>query len=294
MKFIDPRIDFAFKKIFGSEDAKDILISFLEALLDLTDDKRIKEITIIDPFLAPKIKELKMSVLDVKCMDRRGITYIVEMQIKKTRAFLKRIQYYAAKTYVNQIHKGEDYPKLNQVIAITITDFTLFEDTDNYISCHITTETKTGNNYLSEIVYYFIELSKFEKNLKLLDNLIDKWIWFIKYASDIEDIPDNFKEDIFTRAFEKARLANMTAQELEYYDKAGMAVADARGAIELAIEEGLAKGIKKGIEQGIEQGIEKGLIKAAKNLLAENNSYEYINKITGLDFSIIKEIDKKR
>ncbi|MBF0177974.1 MAG: PD-(D/E)XK nuclease family transposase, partial [Magnetococcales bacterium] len=97
MKFIDPKIDFAFRKIFGSDDAKDILVSFLESLLGLDGDRRIAELTILDPFLAPKIRELKYSVLDVKCRDHRGITYIVEMQIQKATAFLKRIQYNAAK-----------------------------------------------------------------------------------------------------------------------------------------------------------------------------------------------------
>ncbi|MBF0178021.1 MAG: Rpn family recombination-promoting nuclease/putative transposase, partial [Magnetococcales bacterium] len=95
MKFIDPRIDFAFKKIFGSEDTKDILISFLESLLGLAEDRRIAHLTILDPFLAPRIKDLKYSVLDVRCTDHRGVSYIVEMQVQKVDAFLKRIQYNA-------------------------------------------------------------------------------------------------------------------------------------------------------------------------------------------------------
>ena len=101
MKFIDPRIDFAFKKIFGSEDTKDILISFLESLMGLEGDKRIQEVTLMDPFLAPRIRNMKESVLDVRCKDYRDVSYIVEMQVRKTRAFLKRIQFNAAKTYVN-------------------------------------------------------------------------------------------------------------------------------------------------------------------------------------------------
>ncbi|MBF0626229.1 MAG: Rpn family recombination-promoting nuclease/putative transposase, partial [Magnetococcales bacterium] len=96
MKFIDPRIDFAFKKIFGSEDAKDILISFLESLLGLEGERRIAGLTILDPFLAPRIKGFKYSVLDVRCQDHRGISYIVEMQVQKTAAFLNRVQYNAA------------------------------------------------------------------------------------------------------------------------------------------------------------------------------------------------------
>jgi predicted transposase/invertase (TIGR01784 family) len=278
MKFIDPRIDFAFKKIFGSEDTKDILINFLESLLCLTGDKKIKEITIIDPFLAPKIKQLKISVLDVKCVDHRGISYIVEMQVRKVRAFLKRIQYNAAKTYINQLGKAEDYPKLNQVIAVTITDFTLFDDIESYVSCHITTEMETGKQYLSEIIYYFIELSKFKKKPDILDNPLDKWIYFIKYASDLEEIPDIFKEDIFMHAFEKASIINMPKDEFELYEKEGMAVTDTRGAIELAREEGKIEGKLAGKLEGRQEGRIEGKLEGAVDLLKTLYNQEILSK----------------
>ena len=318
MKFIDPRIDFAFKKIFGGEDTKDILINFIESLLGLKDDKKIKEIDILDPFVAPQIKGLKLSVLDVKCKDHRGISYIVEMQVRKAKAFVKRIQYNAAKTYANQIAKGEDYPKLNQVIAVTITNFTLFDGLDQYVSRHATIETETGKEYLSGIVYYVIELSKFEKEVQFLDNVLDKWIWFIKYASEIEEIPENLKEEVFVHAFEKAAIANMSPNELEYYDKASMAIADQQGALELAREEakeegkveGIKEGTEKGREEGIREGREKGKeegIKEGKEkgreegrrkglevfvqyLLSENKSYEDVMKMTGLELEEIERI----
>lgn len=242
MKFIDPRIDFAFKKIFGSEDAKDILISFLESLLGLEGDRCIAELTILDPFLAPKIKELKYSVLDVKCRDHRGISYIVEMQIQKTAAFLKRIQYNAAKAYVHQIERGEDYPKLNQVIAVTITDFALFEGFDHCVSRHESRETVTGETFLQEILHYFIELPKFTKPLEELIAVLDQWIYFIKFAGTLEAIPDKIRVEPIRHAFEKAMVANMTAEEYEYYEKAGIAITDAQGAVQLAREEGRQEG----------------------------------------------------
>ena len=247
---MDPRIDFAFKKIFGSEDAKDILISFLESLMGLEEDRRIREIVILDPFLAPRIKGMKESVLDVRCTDHRGISYIVEMQVRKTRAFLKRIQYNAAKAYVNQIASAEAYPKLNQVIAITIADYTLFDEISHYVSHHQTREKTTGKLFLMEIAFYFIELSKFTKSLDDLVEVLDKWIFFIKMAGTLEDIPDRLRDEPFQHAFEKARVANMDREELEYYDKASMAIADARGAIELALEEGIQEGERKGLREG--------------------------------------------
>ncbi|MEO5327028.1 MAG: Rpn family recombination-promoting nuclease/putative transposase [Magnetococcus sp. THC-1_WYH] len=246
MKFIDPRIDFAFKKIFGSEEAKDILISFLESLLGLEGARRIADLTFLDPFLAPKIKNLKYSVLDVKCRDHRGISYIVEMQVQKTGAFLKRIQYNAAKTYVHQIERGEDYPKLNQVIAITIVDFILFDRFDHAVSRHASTEEMTGLSFLQDIVHYFIELPKWTGTLDARLSILDQWIYFIKFAGSSETIPEQIRIEPIRHAFEMARVANMTAEEFELYEKAGIAIADARGALELAREEGEKRGEERG------------------------------------------------
>ncbi|MBF0141064.1 MAG: Rpn family recombination-promoting nuclease/putative transposase [Magnetococcales bacterium] len=246
MKFIDPRIDYAFKKIFGSEDAKDILISFLEGLLDLQGNRRIAELTILDPFLAPRIKDLKSTILDVRCMDHRGISYIVEMQVERVAAFLKRIQYNSAKAYANQISRGEDYPNLKQIIAVTITDFVLFDSFEHYASTHESRERLSGQSLLTDIVHYFIELPKFTKDMDACDGILDQWIYFIKYASTLEEIPGKMQADPIRHAFEKARVANMTTDELELYDKAGIAITDARGRIELALQEGEMKGIQKG------------------------------------------------
>ncbi|MBF0153137.1 MAG: Rpn family recombination-promoting nuclease/putative transposase [Magnetococcales bacterium] len=254
MKFIDPRIDFAFKKIFGSDDAKDILISFLESLLCLEGDRRLAEVTLLDPFLAPKIRELKHSILDVKCRDRRGVTYIVEMQVQKVAAFLKRIQYNAAKAYVHQIDRGDDYPKPNQVIAITITDFLLFQGFDHAISRHESRESLTGQSFLQDILHYFIELPKFTKTLDESINIIDQWIFFIKHADSLQEIPAHIHAPEILHAFEKARVANMTREELELYDNAGIAITDARGMIELAREEGEARGEARGIQKGLRDG----------------------------------------
>ncbi len=267
MKFIDPRIDFAFKKIFGSESAKDVLVSFLESLLGLKGDRRIAELTILDPFLAPKIRELKYSILDVKCRDHRGVSYIVEMQVQKVAAFLKRIQYNAAKAYAHQIERGEDYPRLNQVIAITITDFVLFDGFDHCVSRHESRETITGQSYLQEILLFFVELPKFTKPLEDLDDVLDKWIYFIKCAGSLQNVPEKLSAAPFRHAFEMAMVANMTAEELEMYDKAGIAIADARGAAEQGRMEGKEKGRQEGRQEGEQIGEQKGKAEMLTNLL---------------------------
>jgi len=277
MKFIDPRIDFAFKKIFGSEDTKDILISFLESLMGLEGDKRIRQVTLPDPYLLPKIKGLKTTILDVRCTDHRGVSYIVEMQIANVRGFLKRIQYNASKMYVSQIASGTDYPKLNQVIAVTITDFTLFsaKEISHWLSCHETVEKETRKNYLSDIMYYFIELPKFGKEADELETVLERWVWFLKKAGELEDIPENFQDQPFSHAFEKALVVNMDREEFELYEKAGMALTDAKGAIELAREEGRWE--------------EKEA--TARNLLRMEMSTDQISQVTGLSAA---EVDALR
>lgn len=271
MKFIDPRIDFAFKKIFGSEEAKDILISFLESLLGLEGERRIAELTLLDPFLAPRIQDLKSSVLDVKCRDHRGVSYIVEMQIQKAAAFLKRIQYNAAKTYVHQIARGDEYPRLNQVIAITITDFLLFNGFEHCVSRHESRETITGQVFLQDILYCFIELPKFTKPLAEVRDVLDQWISFIKYAGDLEAIPETIQVEPIRHAFERARVATLSTDELELYDKAGIALTDTQGALQLAREEGEQAGREKGRQEGRQEGEhigrEKGRQEGAGTLL---------------------------
>ncbi|MBF0185417.1 MAG: Rpn family recombination-promoting nuclease/putative transposase [Magnetococcales bacterium] len=288
MKFIDPRIDFAFKKIFGSESAKDVLISFLESLLGLEGDRRIAELTILDPFLAPKIRELKYSILDVKCRDHRGVTYIVEMQIQKVAAFLKRIQYNAAKAYTHQIERSEDYPKLNQVIAITITDFVLFSGFNHCVSRHESRETITGQSYLQEILHFFVELPKFPKTLDELDDILDRWIYFIKYAGSLQEVPEKLSSAPFRHAFEMARVANMTAEELEMYDNAGIAIADARGAVELAREEALREGAQIGEQTGEKKGEAKILTRQLQRRFGDLPPWAN-QKIADADLSTLEE-----
>ena len=106
MKYLDPKTDLAFKKIFGSEQSHDILLSFLNALLDLTGPHQLTDVTILDPYQAPRIEGLKNSYLDVKVLDETGKSYIIEMQVLNVESFEKRILYNACKAYVNRVHQG--------------------------------------------------------------------------------------------------------------------------------------------------------------------------------------------
>jgi predicted transposase/invertase (TIGR01784 family) len=125
MIFINPKTDFAFKKIFGSEQSKDILISFLNALL-YEARPVIEDLQILNPYLAPRIRGVKDTYLDVKAKLQDGTTVIIEMQVLNVEGFEKRILYNATKAYSIQLDSGEDYKLLEPVIALTITDFEMF------------------------------------------------------------------------------------------------------------------------------------------------------------------------
>jgi len=235
MKFVDVKNDIAFRKIFGNENKKEILISFLNAVLELPRGKKIKHVEILNPFQLPEIKDLKSSILDVRATDERHISYIVEMQVEELDGFDKRVQYYTAKQYSSQINRGDEYPKLNQVIFIGILDFTFFEDDVEYITRHQTVNINTQKSSLNGMEYNFIELEKFDKVLKQCKSLVDKWIYFIKNAPNLDVIPADVKDEGLKHAYEDADRHNWTKKELEAYHYAEMRRQDEKGKTDLAV-----------------------------------------------------------
>lgn len=285
MQFADPRTYFAFKKIFGNAQAKEVLISFLNAVLDLDPSHAIVDVVILNPYQAPKTKFMHKSYVDVKCVDVRGISYIVEMQVAYVAGFEKRVIYNASKTYSNQMLVGEAYPKLNQVISINILVFTLFDDFKHYLSCHQIKEQITGNCYLDEIRYYFIELPKFAKTADELETVIEKWVYFIKHTGRLDHVPAKLDAPAFRKAFELANRANMTPMELENYEGSIMAMLDERGRIDGAFE----KGEKKGKKEGREEGEQNKAREIARSMRQKDMGSVLIAELTGLK---VEEIEK--
>lgn len=286
MQFADPRTDFAFKKIFGNEQAKDVLISFLNAVLGLEGVFALKEVTILNPYQAPKISTLKHSYLDVKCRDHRGIEFVVEMQVAYTEGFEKRIQYNACKAYIGQIPAGVDYPKRNQVIAITIVDFLMFREFEHYLSRHEFRETVSNNCYLDEIRHYFIELPKFTLSAAEIETTIERWCYFIQNAGHLEVIPEKLNHDPFRKAFEIANRANMTKEEWEAYDATSVRMQDERGVAIAARKEGEQIGEQRGVQIGMQMG-EQRILQALKQ---KGFDHKRIAEMTGL---AVEEVEKR-
>jgi len=294
MQFVDVKTDIAFKKIFGNEQHKEILIGFLNALLELEGDKRIKDVTLKNPWQPPDIPLLKETILDIKAVDNRGISFLVEMQVRDTRFFDKRAIYYTAKAYTSQIKKGENYPKLNQVIFIGILDFNSFEGS-NYLTRHLILNSETMQQELRDLEFNFIELKKFNKSEEDLESIIEKWIYFIKNAENLSMIPKS-AADIpeLKEAYNQASINAWTEEELEIYEYWQIRDAGDRYKIQEEYEKGREEGIEEGIEIGMEKGIEKGIKKRnqeiAQNMKVAGISIDIIMQATGLNRVEIDDI----
>jgi predicted transposase/invertase (TIGR01784 family) len=248
VQFINPITDFAFKKIFGSAESHDILLSFLNAVLGFESPYRIKEVRIEDPYLAPPILGMKDSFVDVRATDEQGRHFIVEMQVMPVESFEQRILYNACKKYAGQIAKGEDYHLLNDVIALTITDFVMFENTDMVSKFRLRDET--GRDYSEDLELIFVELPKFTKTETELDNILDKWLYFLRFAKRLNNIPRLLaQEKTIEHAFAIANRAQMTPEELEAQDRREMFIQDQRGVAQKALKTGHAQGKAEGWQE---------------------------------------------
>lgn len=284
MVFINPKTDFAFKKIFGSEESKDILISFLNALL-YQGYQTIEDLTIINPYLAPRIRGIKDTYLDVKAKLKTGETVIIEMQVLNVEGFEKRILYNAAKAYSIQLDVRDSYNRLNPVIALTITDFIMFPQFEKLMSRFALKETEYLIDYtVYDIELVFVELPKFTKSLEELETVADKWLYFLKEARRLGEVPGNLEEvPEIEKAFRLANQANLTREELEDVEHREIFIQDQRNAI--------IKATRLGIEQGIEQGKKKAQIEIARQLL-DILDEELVSQKTGLTLEEVRQLQQ--
>ncbi|MGK7890242.1 MAG: Rpn family recombination-promoting nuclease/putative transposase [Leptolyngbyaceae cyanobacterium] len=286
MVFINPKTDFAFKKIFGSVEHKDILISFLNGMLyDGTDT--VQDLTILNPYQSPRIRGVKDSYLDVKAQLQDSTTVIIEMQVLNLEGFEKRILYNAAKSYSIQLDQGQAYHLLNPVIALTITDFVMFSEFEGWMSRFILKEKDFLFDYpIHDLELVFAELPKFDRALDELLTLTDQWAYFLNPARALETIPPILSQvNAIEQAFGVANQANLTREELDELEHQEMFIQDQRGAITRAIRQAT----KQALEQGIQQGQQQTQRDIAQRLLPILDD-EAICQITGLSIEDIQQL----
>ncbi|MDY6802825.1 MAG: Rpn family recombination-promoting nuclease/putative transposase [Cyanobacteriota bacterium] len=296
MKFISPKTDFAFKKIFGSNSSHPILISFLNAII-YQEKNIIKSLKIINPYNPGATATIKDTYLDVKAVLDNGSTVIIEMQALNVEDFEKRVVYNFSKAYSNQLDTGEKYSLLQPVIALTITDFVLFKKTKQIINRFTWKEEKELFGYREELKLIFLELPKFNKELSELESLSDKWIYFLKSAPSLEVVPESLeKVSEIDMAFNLANRGKLSKKELDALEKREMFIADRINEIILARREGVEEGIEKGEIKLILRQLKRSLGELSPDIRnqIEQLSVEQLD-ILGeelLDFNGIEDLQK--
>ena len=294
MIFINPKTDFAFKKIFGSEQSQEILISFLNGIL-YDGDNIIQSVDILNPYQAPRIRGMKDTFLDVKATLSGGQTVIIEMQVLNVEGFEQRVLYNAAKAFSTQLNIGQDYTLLSPVIALTITDFEMFQDLDAVISRFVLKEKQDLTDYaIDGLELVFVELPKFHQALNQVDGLTEQWIYFLQNARQLESVPVSMGNvPAIQQAFTVANQANLSREELEDLESREMFIHDQRNAIVKGVKQGRTEGRTEGLAEGLAEGLKQGTnqtkIAIAQRLLTTLDDAT-IARITDLTLDEVKQL----
>ena len=262
MKYLDPKADLTFKKIFGNHPKR--LISLLNALLPLSEEEQIHEIKYLPTELVPQLEGGKNTIVDVLCTDVRGRKFCVEMQMEWSDAFQQRVLFNASKLYVSQAKKGGKYSELQPVYSLNLINDIFAHDTPDFIHNYRIVHDKDSNKVIEGLHFTFIELPKFTPHSIADKRMMVLWLRFLtEINSNTKDIPaDLLNDPEIGKAVEDLEVSGFTDAELRAYDKFWDSVSVERTLLDdryqKGMEEGMEKGRAEGIEEGRAEGMEKG------------------------------------
>ena len=282
MENISPRIDVAFKKIFGVEENKDLLMSLINSIVGPED--QVIEVTLLNPYNLQSFKTDKLSILDIKALNQDGKRFNIEIQITDSSDYDKRALYYWAKLYTEQLKVAEDYSTLTKAIGIHILNFTSIPEVKKYHNVFHVTEKETGLQYFKDLELHTIELKKFssDSNEELADivskvkNALDMWLAFLTRNDlfTIDNLPKELNDTNLRKAINVLSVMNFTPQEREAYEE------------HLKWFRDEASALKKHEQKGREKGREERNIEIAKNLLAQNIDIKIISCYGSVQISV--------
>ena len=285
-KYIDPFTDFGFKRIFGNEKHKNLLISFLNDLLDIENEIveiKYKNLEKLGINLADR-----RAVLNVYCKDSKGNRFIVELQRAKQNFFKDRSLYYTSFVIQEQAERGDWNYQLDPIYFVGILEFELDKTNDKYLTKVKLCDVEEKEIFYDKLAYYYIEMPKFKKEEKELKTHLEYWLYFMKNAAKLENIPKKLEEDKnIKEAFDVASFLALSKDEQFAYQMDMKAKNDYKNTLDTALETGREEGRK----QGLKEGEKKAKIEIAKNLLdiLDNKT---IAKKTDLTIEEIEQLRK--
>lgn len=282
-RYINPFTDFGFKKIFGEEDNKDILIDFLNSVLPAED--QIKELTYKSTEHLPKNDTDRKAIYDLYCENDKGEKFIVELQRATQKFFKDRTIYYSSFPIQEQAEKGMSWNyELKAVYVISIMDFIFDEEDEDF---HHIVELKNQKNkvFYDKLKFVYLELPKFGKQESELKTIFDKWMFLLKNLTTFEEMPSILKERIFKKILKLAEYTALPKEDQKRYDDDLKRFRDYVNTLDAREE--------KGEKRGIKIGENKKAIETAKNLVEMGLSQEQVSKATGLTLEEIESLIKK-
>ena len=287
IKYLDPKADLTFKKIFSNHP--DLLISLLNALLPLKRDQRIQSIEYLPTELIPVDPIHKDTIVDVRCRDIEGRQFVVEMQMAWTDAFKQRVLFNASKAYVSQAEMGYKYEDLQPVYSLNLVNEIFEKDVKECIHNYRIVHNKHTKKVIEGLRFTFIELPKFQPHTMKEKRMTILWLRFLTEINDkTKEVPEELLENPeISKALEEVKISAFTPDELRAYDKFWDRVSSEKTLMEGSYKDG----VKEGIKEGIKEGEKQKAIQIAKNLLALHVPTDTIMQATGLSKEEIESVN---
>jgi predicted transposase/invertase (TIGR01784 family) len=272
-RYINPFTDFGFKKLFGEEVNKDLLIDFLNGLLP--EHHKIKDLSYKKTDQLGEVVLDRRAVFDIYCESERGDKFIVELQKAKQNYFKDRSVFYATFPIREQAERGDWDFKLAAVYCVGILDFVFEDDAHNPDYLHyVQLKNRHNQVFYDKLTFVYIEMPKFIKAEEALDSQFDRWLYFIKNLENFNHIPERLKNRIFEKAFQTAEIAQFKPEQLATYETSLKYYRDLKNVVDTSYIEGKF--------DGIEEGRMEEKIEIARNLLKLGLSPDQVSKATGL------------
>lgn len=281
-KYINPFTDYGFKRLFGEEPNKDLLLDFLNELLK-EEQGEIKNLTYLKTEQLGTTEADRKAIFDLYCENEKGEKFIVELQKTKQNFFKDRSIYYSTFPICEQAQKADWNYELKQVYTIGILDFVFDSDKnekDKYRYNVKLTELETKKVFYDKLTFIYLEMPKFNKTIEELTTRFEKWLYVIRNLNKLDRIPDKLRESIFEKLFASAEIAKFTPEEVRSYEDSLKYYRDLKNSLDTAREE------------GINEGMEKGMEKVALNAIKMGKSIKEIIDLTGLTRQQIENIKK--
>ncbi|GHT24043.1 hypothetical protein FACS189419_08720 [Planctomycetales bacterium] len=288
-RYINPYTDFGFKKLFGEEANKDLLIDFLNAVLP--PENRVASLTFRNSEQLPDNIVDRKAIFDIACTGNRGESFTVEMQKAKELWFKDRALFYASFPIQRQAQKGDWNFKLNPVFLVAVLDFEYDEHEERRkLYRLVTLKDQDGDEFSETLKMIFLQMPLFRLQGSELKTPKDKWLFFLKNLESFDDIPSILREPVFEKAFDTAEYLKYSPEVQEAYQRDLMIYRDNRNVLETARIEGKAEGLAEGKAEGLAEGKAERSAEVARNMKKKGLDSAMISEITGLSVADIEKL----